>query len=90
MTNLKTFIKNNNLSFEKGERNSNSVVLSGFALHNGNTLEDCKNAIPFEYVNTDKKKEKVFKELERVYQFASSRNYGNWWSKDEAKKMYKF
>lgn len=83
---LKKFIKDNNLKFEDGNRNAGCITLSGFAIHNNLTVEDCKNAVSLDgTIDT-----KTSKELERTYTFASNNNYGNFWSTDEAKAQYTF
>jgi len=87
---LKTFIKENNLSFNEGERNSNIVILCGFALFNENILEECKEVIPKEFIDTLKKETNVFQEIERVYYYADSRNYKKYWGTAMAQAQYKF
>lgn len=88
---LKTFIKDNNLSFEEGERNTNATILCGYALFIGvSDVELIKCALG-EYSSTkiwyDSELED---EIERVYIYAKHHNYGKWWEKPEAAKMYKF
>jgi len=85
---LEQFIRDNNLRFTEGQRNSDAVKLSGYALHLGvldvnllldiveNTCEDC---------NIDYREE-----LDRVFDYAKYNNYGKWWSTEAAKKQYKF
>ena len=82
---LKEFIKNNNLSFEEGQRNQSCTILSGFALFQGASIKECKEAIPMEYFTAE-----LAQELERVYQYAERYSYGSWWGTNAAKKMYKF
>lgn len=76
--NLTEFIKENNLTFEVGERNTNITVLCGYALHKNYSIEDCKNAIlttEYEYDRGD-----IFPEIERVYEYARANKYGDWWT----------
>ena len=82
---LKQFIKDNNLSFKEGKRNTSSTILSGYALHIGASVENCK-----ESVNTEEFTTAVAHELERVYNYAKSNNYNKFWEQPEAKTMYKF
>ncbi len=87
---LEQFIKDNGLQFVEGRRNSDAVVISGYALHLGvSDLSDIENAIDSvfpEVSNSDCYED----ELKRVFEYAESNNYGAWWSKSEAKKTYKF
>jgi len=81
---LREFIKNNNLTFEEGERNANAVVLCGYALYLGATLEECKDSIHGKFFTSD-----LAQELERVWKSANNNNYGAWWKKEKNRKMYK-
>ncbi len=81
---LKEFIKENNLSFEEGQRNTNAVILCGYALHINKTAKDCKESIK-EYSSKE-----LEDEIDRVYFYASTNGYGKWWQNENAKKMYKF
>ncbi len=83
--NLKEFIKENNLTFEVGVRNTNVTILCGYALHNKNTVEECKEAIEEKFVSTE-----LFQEIERVYNYAESNDYGNYWTTTDAISRYKF
>lgn len=82
---LKTFIKDNNLSFKEGQRNTNATILCGYALFIGASIQDCKESIP-----TEMSTGQLNAEIERVYNYADDNNYGKWWEKPEAAKMYKF
>ena len=82
---LKTFIKDNNLTFEEGSRNSNIVVLCGYACHIGADKFDCVEALD--------KKDKVLAatmEIERVHDYATIHNYKAFWRTEAAKEQYKF
>ena len=81
---LKKFIKENNLSFEEGQRNTNAVILCGYALHINKTAKDCKESVK-EYSS-----EELDDEIDRVYFYASTNGYGIWLKTLNAKKMYKF
>ena len=87
---LVNFIKNNELNFNTtgSGLNSTCVIISGYGLHLGvgNTgiiKEAINELFPKSVGNYEK-------ELERVFNYANTSGYGNWWSKPEAKKMYKF
>ena len=84
---LRKFMQDNNLKFLPGQRNSDAVILCGFALYKNISFKDIVEATN----NYCSMLDIVFNnELERVYNFAKSKNYGDWWNKDEAKKLYKF
>lgn len=80
---LKKFIKDNNLVFKSGYRNTPSVVLTGYAQHIGASMIECINA-----VNTTDSK--TNNEIERIYEFAERNNYKEYWNSEEVKKLYKF
>lgn len=86
---LKQFIKDNNLEFTEGRRNFDSVVLSGYALYLDANSEQLKNAIEI-VLGEEIWDDNLEDELDRVFDYAKSNNYGKWWEKEEAKKMYKF
>jgi len=84
---IENFIVNNGLTFEKGERNSNSVILSGYALfiklNDVDVITEIISKICYPHWD--------FKtEFKRVFDFAEANNYGDWWKSDSAKKQYKF
>ena len=81
---LKKFIKENNLSFEEGQRNTNAVILCGYALHINKTAKDYKESVK-EYSS-----EELDEDIDRDYFYVSSNGYGKWWQNENAKKMYKF
>lgn len=86
---LENFIKNNNLTFEEGQRNTDSVVLSGYALFIGETdwtvLVEAIDEVASETCDCD-----YHEELERVFDYAEANNYGNWWKNKKNTKAYKF
>jgi len=85
---LENFIKNNNLTFTEGKRNTDSVILSGYALYIG-----MKNAHDLEKVIDLVCKEAhydYFSELRRVFQYANENAYDRWWESEVAKNTYKF
>lgn len=85
---IEQFIKENKLEFINGRRNSDSVVISGYALSIGinnvyqleKIIDETLPAADYEYNE----------ELYRVFAFASANNYDKWWSTQEAKNSWKF
>ncbi len=85
---IEKFIKENNLTFEYGSRNTDSVVLSGYSLYLGvNDVDKVIEVIDKVLPDAD---EDYSPELERVFEYAGANNYGKWWNSEEAKKEYKF
>jgi hypothetical protein len=81
---LKEFIKNNNLKFTEGVRNTNCTILCGYSLYVKATLEECKQAI-----NKEDYTAELAQELERVWKSANNNNYGVWWETKSNRDMYK-
>lgn len=82
---LIAFIKNNQLEFTAGRRNSDLVVLCGYGLFIGATKGIVHSSIPVKLRTSD-----LEEELGRVYAYAHSHDYGKWWKDDKAKELYKF
>lgn len=85
MKELKEFIKNNDLKFTPGRRNSDCVVICGYALSIDATLDDIKNSIEFDLLDIE-----LIDELEKVHIYAKSNNYGLFWNTNLAKNQYEF
>jgi hypothetical protein len=84
---LKRFIVDNNLQFTEGRRNSDSTIISGFALHIGETeITNIEQAIEEAIVEPDE----YYDELEKVFEYAKNNNYHQYWTSKDAKKQYKF
>ena len=81
---LRKFMDDNKLDFPSGGRNANLVTLIGYGLYIGATIEDYKTAMP-----TGELSEDVAKELERLYTYCKSRNYGIWWETESNRLAYK-
>ena len=85
------FIKENKLVFSEFDSGLNGActVLAGYAdfvrANKKVVRESIKEAGSYSHLPI-----RVEKEINRVYDFASTYNYGNWWKRDEAKKLYKF
>lgn len=88
------FIVLNDLTFQEGERNSNSTILSGYALYIGitdvNTLikiiDKYKKSTPEDLEYFDNYEE----ELTRVFNYAKNHDYGKFWNSEDAKTSFKF
>lgn len=73
---LEKFIYHNDLSFTVGKRNSDLVLLCGYALHI-KASEKSIEAVLAGYVIADPE---VAAEFYKVYDYAVDHNYGRWWS----------
>lgn len=83
---IDTFIENNNISFEEGNRNSSVTTMIGYAQHL-NLSQDKLKAELIEYIDNDSF---IKEEIDRLWSYCNSKNYKSYWSTDEAKKTYKF
>lgn len=86
---LTDFIEKNGLQFTPGRRNSDCVVLCGYALYlNKQALYKYKPKGIIEEILADKlsKDSELRRELNNVYSYARANNYENWWE-DEANKL---
>jgi hypothetical protein len=81
---LDKFIKDNELKFTEGRRNSDLVVLCGYALYIGADQDDVFIAIPEDVCD-----EELMNESDRVWEYAEANNYGNWWQIEANRKTYK-
>jgi hypothetical protein len=87
---IKQFIEKNKLSFSDtgSGLNSECCILAGYSLYLGcknseevtNVIDETLPAISKDYKT----------EFDRVFIYAKDSSYGNYWSTEEAKKMYKF
>ncbi len=78
---IEKFIKDNNLDFSETGSGLNSActILSGYALYIGaEEAGAIKKVLP----------EASHKEFDRVFEYANYNNYGDYWTSEEAKKMY--
>lgn len=91
MEKIKKFIEDNNLDFSGigSDLNGACIILAGFCLYSNEDNSDCEAEIEF---LQDKMKLSVeaLDEFERVYNYAYTNNYINFWTTAKAKKMYKF
>lgn len=85
------FIKDNGLIFDDTDSglNGNCTIISGFADYLGvSSPRTIKTAINNVFPELETRSYSI--ELTRVFDFAYRYNYGLWWKRGEAKKMYKF
>jgi len=90
MKTIEKFIRENELMFNStgSGLNSDCTILSGFADYKGvNDINDLVKAVKIVRPDATKGFEL---ELERVFSFAYTANYGVWWKGKTAKKLYKF
>jgi hypothetical protein len=85
---LKEFLKDNNIEFTKGRRNTDSTIIAGFCLWlDLNDMEaivkTIKAVCPDPHWN-------FAEEFERVYAWAERNGYGSWWDDKVAHSHYKF
>jgi len=88
MVEIEKFIKENELDFTSTDSslNGNCVVICGYALHLN------INHFPFLLAafTTTKLSAAAEKELERVFEYAYTSNYGEYWKTADAKARYTF
>lgn len=83
---MREFIKNNNISFKEGNRNSSVVVLIGYAQHLGMEQEELEKQLAKEI----KKDKFIGEEIQRLWLYCENNNYKMFWKKAAAKKKYTF
>lgn len=83
---IQKFIKENNLSFEEGNRNSTVVPIIGYALHLGLTEEQLKEQLEKEITEDSF----IEAEITRLFDYCKVRKYQDFWKTDDAKLKYKF
>lgn len=86
MSKIKEFIKNNDLSFEEGSRNTTVVILIGYSQFLGLTKiqleEELDEQIEDDYF--------IQEEIDRLWEFCKNRNYKDFWVTEKAKEEYNF
>lgn len=92
MEKLVKFIKENGLKFNGtgSALNSDCVIIAGFADHCGITSSGVIESAVKSALSKSRITKSVAKEIDRVFDFAYTYNYGNWWKNSEAKRLYKF
>jgi len=88
---LEKFIIENELNFNSSGSGLNGAytILCGFADHVGASKKAVRDAVKaitgVEILPANSKKE-----LDKIYKFTTTYNYGNWWKKPIAARIYKF
>ena len=85
---IRDFIRNNNLKFTVGRRNSDSTILAGYALHLGYDNSDENTLLTI--IRSECKGVKPEEEFGKVLDFAYENHYEKFWTTSRAKKQYKF
>jgi hypothetical protein len=85
---LKSFLVENDMQFTWGVRNTDSTVVSGYCLHiellDSSVIVDVITKVcPNPHWDFES-------EFTRVFNWAQDNNYGAWWKKEDAKKLWKF
>ncbi len=86
MKDIRDFIKNNNISFTKGSRNTSVVTLIGYAQHKGLTCQELIDSLKPEIT----KDVFILEEVNRLWDYCKANKYKNFWKKQEAKLQYTF
>ena len=86
MTTLRKFIKDNNLTFMTGERNTTVTTLIGFAQYLGATEKDLELELKEEITNDNFIKE----EINRLWNYCARNNYALWWKNNPDAEHYTF
>lgn len=87
---IKKFIKDNELTFLRGRRGTETIIICGFALW----LEDKPDmeVIIWDIIKNigDMGKDDSKEEFDRIFDYAYVNNYGNFWDTPEARENYTF
>ena len=86
MTEIRTFIEENNIGFGEGERNTNVVTLIGFAQYGGVDKATFRKELSSEI----RKDKFIGEEIERLWDYCKARNYAKFWKTKLAKAQYTF
>jgi len=83
---IKEFIKQNTLSFRKGQRNSTVTTLIGYAQHLKMTDVELKAELSTQISRDSFIKE----EIDRLWGYCKSNKYKDFWTTADARKQYTF
>ena len=83
---MKNFIKENNISFEPGSRNSSIVTLIGYSQFRELSIEELKEALSDEIEQDSFLSE----EIDRLWDYCKARKYKDFWVGSQAKAQYTF
>jgi len=87
---LEKFIRENQLNFNSygSSLNGAYTVLCGYADHVGASKKAVKEAVQA-CTGVEQLPQESKKELDKVYKFTTTFNYGKWWTREEASRLYK-
>lgn len=83
---MRKFIKDNNITFNEGERNSSIVTCIGYAQYLGITKDDLESELAVEIEEDGFLQE----EINRLWDYCKSNNYKKYWKTKEAINEYTF
>ena len=86
MTTLRKFIKDNDLSFMTGERNSTVTTLIGFAQYLGLRKDNLEAELQKEIENDNF----IQTEIDRLWSYCERNNYALWWKNNPEAKHYEY
>jgi hypothetical protein len=90
---IEKFIENNSLDFSGtgSDLNGNCVILAGYACYIGvNNTREFEDILDIFDLRGDIIDSDAWDKLKDVFNYAHDNNYGEWWTKESAKTMYKF
>ncbi len=89
---LEDFIKNNKLTFADGRRNSDCIVICGYALYlereNDGFDEDVKYYLLIALKPFSDKSDRLIPQLDSTYDYASNNEYALWWEDVANREQY--
>lgn len=80
------FIKNNNLEFEEGTRNSTIIILIGYSQYLEMNQEELEEELEDIIIEDNFVKE----EIERLWGYCKIKKYKDFWKTETAKDQYEF
>ncbi len=86
MSKIKEFIKENNIEFNEGQRNSSVTTIIGYALHLGLNQEELEEELA-DKIEGD---EFIQDELDRLFSYCNDNDYDKYWKTKEASSTWKF
>ena len=83
---MQNFIKENNISFKEGERNSSVTILVGYAQFKGVSKDKLKEELASQIIEDDF----ISEEIDRLWNYCKGAHYKDFWELHIAKTQYKF
>jgi len=83
---MRKFIDDNKISFAEGNRNLSVITCIGYAQHKGLSKDDLREDLAYE-IAADKF---IGEEIDRLWNWAASKNYKNFWNTTRAMDEYTF